>query len=133
MINLNKVDNFPELTRSGRVSVELQAIIDALIDSANTGSRFCLDGVEQGKAYNSMQQRIRAQAKKLNFKVIIRFDADAEKLYFKASRASGQGMIEVSNDQINEDVTETESNGSAEITASSAKIKTGAVKAKVAK
>ena len=70
MISINKVDNFPELTRSGRVNTELQEIISALIESANTGSKFALSGVEPGKAYNSMQQRIRAQSKKLNFKVI---------------------------------------------------------------
>lgn len=86
MINLTKVDTFPELTRSGRVSNELQAIINALIDSANNGERFALSGVEAGKAYNSMQQRIRAQAKKLNFKVVIRFDAESQKLYFKATK-----------------------------------------------
>jgi hypothetical protein len=33
-----------------------------------------------------MQQRISAQAKKMNFKVVIRFDAQEEKLYFKASK-----------------------------------------------
>ena len=129
MINLNKVDNFPELTRSGRVSGELQLIIDALVDSANNGSRFCLDGVEKGKAYNSIQQRIRAQAKKLNFKVIIRFDADACKLYFKASRANGQEkfevqpMIEDAPMQVQQEV----------VTTSDAKIKTATVKAKAAK
>lgn len=87
MVNLTKVDNFPELTRSGRVSKELQAIIDALIESANTGDRFALTGIKAGKAYNSMQQRIRAQAKNLNLKVVIRFDAENEKLYFKSSRS----------------------------------------------
>lgn len=131
MINLNKVENFPELTRSGRVSGELQAIIDALVDSANNGSRFCLDGVEPGKAYNSMQQRIRAQAKKLNFKVIIRFDADAEKLYFKASRAAGQEMVPVTQIVSDEVIETTEM--ATEVTASSAKIKTAPVKAKIAK
>jgi len=88
MINLSKVDTFPELTRSGRVSEELQAIINALNESANNGERFALSGVEAGKAYNSMQQRIRAQAKKLNYKVIILFDATAQKLYFQATRVS---------------------------------------------
>jgi hypothetical protein len=86
MFNLTKVDTFPELTRSGRVSAELQQIINALTDSANNGERFALTGIEPGKAYNSMQQRIRAQAKKLNLKVIIRFEASEQKLYFKASR-----------------------------------------------
>ena len=85
MINLSKVDNFPELSRSGRVSNELQQIINALHESANNGDRFALTGIEPGKAYNSMQQRIRAQAKKLNFKVVIRFDANEKKLYFKAT------------------------------------------------
>lgn len=128
MINLNKVDTFPELTRSGRVSGELQALIDALVDSANNGSRFCLDGVEAGKAYNSMQQRIRAQAKKLNFKVIIRFDAEASKLYFKASRANGQEMTPVTNVVSVEPIMADE----APVTAADAKIKP-AVKAKAVK
>ena len=85
MINLSKVENFPELTRSGRVSDELQQIIDALIASSTNGDRFALTGIQPGKAYNSMQQRIRAQAKKLNLKVVIRFDASEQKLYFKAT------------------------------------------------
>lgn len=88
MINLTKVDHFPELTRNGRVSEELQAIIDALVESSNTGDRFALTGVKSGKAYNSMQQRIRAQAKNLSLKVIIRYDAQQEKLYFKANRSA---------------------------------------------
>jgi len=85
MINLSKVDSFPELTRSGRVSEELQQIINALVSSSENGDRFALTGIEAGKAYNSMQQRIRAQAKKLNLKVVIRFDASEQKLYFKAT------------------------------------------------
>ena len=80
MFSLDKVDTFPELTRSGRVSEELNSIIDALLESANTGARFAISGVIPGKPYNSMQQRIRAQAKKHNLKVIIRFDADDMKL-----------------------------------------------------
>jgi len=83
---LNKVDNFPEISRSGRVSEELQAIISALNESVKTGDKFCIDNVLAGKPYNSMQQRIRAQAKKLNYKIVIRYDADNSKLYFKASR-----------------------------------------------
>lgn len=88
MISISKVDTFPELTRTGRVSNELQQIIDALIASSNNGDRFALSGVQPGKAYNSMQQRIRAQAKKLNLKVVIRFDAEEQKLYFKATNNS---------------------------------------------
>lgn len=85
MFELSKVDNFPELTRSGRVSDELQGIIDALLQSASNGDRFAISGVHPDKPYNSLQQRIRAQAKKHNLKVIIRYDADDLKLYFKAS------------------------------------------------
>ena len=85
MININKVDSFPEITRNGRVSAELQIIIDALLDSAKTGDKFCIDGVVKGKQYNSMQQRVRAQAKKLNLDVLIRHDSTEAKLYFKAT------------------------------------------------
>lgn len=133
MINLSKVENFPELTRSGRVSSELQSIIDALVESANNGSRFAISGVEPGKSYNSMQQRIRAQASKLNFKVVIRFDADDQKLYFKASKASGQPMVPVMNEnEINNDanieVTNTEAKAS-----DIKSVKTQASKAKITK
>ena len=83
-LKMNKVENFPEITRAGRQSEDLQAIIEALHESVKTGQKFSLT-VEPGNPYNSMQQRIRAQAKKLNFKVVIRFDANEKKLYFKAT------------------------------------------------
>lgn len=85
-LNIQKVDKFPEISRSGRVSEELQLIIDSIVESAKTGEKFCITGVEKGKAYNSMQQRIRAQAKKLGYNIVIRFDADTSSLYFKASK-----------------------------------------------
>lgn len=85
-ININKVEKFPEISRSGRVSEELQMIIDALNESVKTGEKFCIDGVLKGKPYNSMQQRVRAQAKKLGYNIVIRFDANESKLYFKASK-----------------------------------------------
>lgn len=85
MINLTKVDSFPEITRNGRVSRELQMIIDALLDSAKSGDKFCIENIVKGKQYNSMQQRVRAQAKKLNLDVIIRHDSEESKLYFKAT------------------------------------------------
>lgn len=84
-INIQKVDKFPEISRSGRVSDELQMIIDALHESVKTGDKFCITGVEKGKPYNSMQQRIRAQAKKLGYNIVIRFDADSNRLFFKAT------------------------------------------------
>lgn len=84
-INIQKVDKFPEISRSGRVSEELQAIIDALHESVKTGDKFCIANVQKGKPYNSMQQRIRAQAKKLGYNIVIRFDADSSSLFFKAT------------------------------------------------
>ena len=84
-ISIQKVDNFPEISRSGRISEELQMIIQALNESVNTGDKFCIKGIEKGKAYNSMQQRIRAQAKKLGYNIVIRFDAADGSLFFKAS------------------------------------------------
>lgn len=85
-INIQKADKFPDISRSGRVSEELQLIIDALKQSVESNEKFCIKGVEKGKAYNSMQQRIRAQAKKLGFNIVIRFDAADSALYFKASK-----------------------------------------------
>lgn len=90
MFSITKVDHFPEITRQGRTSEELQAIINALEDSASKGERFCIGGIDSGNAYNSMQQRIRAQAKKLNLKVTIRFDKDECNLYFKAARMGAE-------------------------------------------
>lgn len=84
MFNIEKVDSFPEISRSGRTSEELQMIVAALKSSAENGERYCISDITKGNAYNSMQQRIRAQSKKMNLKVLVRFDAESEKLYFKA-------------------------------------------------
>lgn len=92
-ISIEKVENFPEISRSGRVSGELQLIIDALVESANTGEKFCIKGVEKGKAYNSMQQRIRAQAKKLGYNIVIRYDAIESALFFKATVNSNKTSV----------------------------------------
>lgn len=85
-INISKVDSLPEISRVGRKSESLMKIIEALNESVKTGAPFRLDGVKAGNAYNSMQQRIRAQAKNLNLKVVVRFDAANEALYFQASK-----------------------------------------------
>lgn len=90
MINIQKTENFPEISRSGRVSEELQAIIDSLHESAKTGDKFCITGVVKGKAYNSMQQRVRAQAKKLGYNIVIRYEADTESLFFKATSLNAE-------------------------------------------
>jgi hypothetical protein len=83
---LNKVDTLPEISRAGRKSEELNMIIAALNESVNDGNPFRIDGIEAGNAYNSMQQRIRAQAKKLGYKIVIRFDSTTDALFFKATR-----------------------------------------------
>jgi hypothetical protein len=83
-LEITTVDNFPQITRSGRTSAELQQIIDSLVESSNTGKTFAISNVEQGKKFNSLQQRIRAQAKKLELKVTIHFDKNEGKLYYKS-------------------------------------------------
>jgi formate-dependent phosphoribosylglycinamide formyltransferase (GAR transformylase) len=93
MFNIEKVDSFPEISRSGRTSEELQMIVSSLKSSAENGERYCISGITKGNAYNSMQQRIRAQSKKMNLKVVIRFDAEAEKLYFKAHHMNDESPV----------------------------------------
>ena len=85
---LNKVDTLPEISRAGRKSEELNMIIAALNESVNDGNPFRIDGIEAGNAYNSMQQRIRAQAKKLGYNIVIRFDAIEGSLFFKATNTT---------------------------------------------
>lgn len=82
-MNIKKVDTFPEITRTGRTSAELQMIIDSLLASAKNGDIFSILNVEEGKKFNSLQQRIRAQAKKLNLKVTIHYDRNTSSLFFK--------------------------------------------------
>jgi len=90
---MNKVEDFPEITRSGKQSEDLQAIVSALHESASSGQKFSLF-VEPGNAYNSMQQRIRAQAKKFGYKIIIRYDSVKKELFFKANRG-GNAFVTV--------------------------------------
>jgi hypothetical protein len=97
-ISIQKVDNFPEISRSGRVSEELQMIIEALNESVKTGDKFCIKGIEKGKAYNSMQQRIRAQAKKLGYNIVIRFDANDSSLFFKATLETSDNVSVTANE-----------------------------------
>jgi hypothetical protein len=85
MFQVNKVDSLPEISRAGRKSEELNAIIDALKQSVKNNTVFNIVGIKPGNAYNSMQQRIRAQAKKLGYKIVIRFDSVNEALFFQAS------------------------------------------------
>ena len=85
-MQIKEAMNFPVISRTGRTSAELQMIIDTLVLSSKTGSPFSITSIEAGKKYNSMQQRIRAQAKKLGFKIVIRFDSTSKSLFFKATR-----------------------------------------------
>lgn len=81
-LNIKSVDSFPQITRSGRTSAELQEIINSLIESSKTGKTFMIENVEEGKKFNSLQQRIRAQAKKLELSVKIHFDKNTSSLYY---------------------------------------------------
>jgi len=85
-IKINKVNTLPEIVRSGRTSPELAMIIEAINNSVKNNQTFSLEGIEPGNAFNSMQQRIRAQAKKLGYKVVIRYDAAKKTLFFMASK-----------------------------------------------
>lgn len=87
-LKLTTVDKLPEISRSGRTSPELNMIIEALNNSAKNNQNFRLDGIEPGNAFNSMQQRIRAQAKKLGYKITIRYDSNGKVLFFKASKST---------------------------------------------
>jgi hypothetical protein len=91
-MQINEASNFPVISRSGRTSAELQQIIDTLVQSSENGKAYSIAGVQSGKRYNSMQQRIRAQAKKLNLQVQIHFDKVNETLYF---RVPGKDDMEV--------------------------------------
>lgn len=87
-LEITSVDNFPQITRSGRTSAELQQIIDSLIESSKTGKVFMIAKVEEGKKFNSLQQRIRAQAKKLDIRVMIHFDKTNNELYYKCASSN---------------------------------------------
>lgn len=94
-MEIKKADKFPVISRTGRTSAELQMIIDTLVLSSNTGSPYSITSIEAGKKYNSMQQRIRAQAKKLGLGVEIHFDKTNSTLYFRVPVSS-----EIENAQI---------------------------------
>lgn len=82
-LNIQTVDTFPQITRSGRTSAELQQIINSLLESSKSGQSYMIANVEEGKKFNSLQQRIRAQAKKLDVKVVIHFDKNQKALYYR--------------------------------------------------
>jgi hypothetical protein len=82
-LEIKEVDVFPKSTRSGRISEELQQIINSLTESSKSGKTFVISNVEQGKKFNSLQQRIRTQAKKMDIKVMIHFDKSTGELYYK--------------------------------------------------
>lgn len=87
-MEIKQADKFPVISRTGRTSAELQMIIDTLVMSGKTGSPFSITNIEAGKKYNSMQQRIRAQAKKLGLNVEIHFDKVNSTLYFRVPVSS---------------------------------------------
>jgi hypothetical protein len=99
-LKVTKVDKLPEISRAGRKSEELNMIIDALKQSVSTNAVFNIVGIKAGNAYNSMQQRIRAQAKKLGYKIVIRFDSVNETLFFQATAMPKETIIGVTEDKL---------------------------------
>lgn len=99
-LSINKVDKLPEISRAGRRSEELNMIIESLKQSVNTNSVFNIVGIKSGNAYNSMQQRIRAQAKKLGYKIVIRFDSVNETLYFQATQSNKEKITKIGSDKL---------------------------------
>ena len=84
MVTINKLQDFPILTRTGRQTEEVVMVREALKESiANDFEAFELTGIPQD-GYNSWQQRIRTQAKKLGINVEVRFSAENETLAFRA-------------------------------------------------
>jgi hypothetical protein len=53
-----------------------------------------IEGVTAGNSYNSMQQRIRTQGKKLGLRVKISHDKNTNELYFKALPADSVDSTE---------------------------------------
>jgi hypothetical protein len=83
-LTIKEVNDFPSIQRS-RANDDLMQIINCLHSSASTGKVYSIENVEAGNAYNSMQQRIRTQAKKHGYRVAISFDKTNSVLYFKAA------------------------------------------------
>ena len=94
MVTISKIEDFPILTRSGRQTEEVVMVRDALKASvANNYEAFELAGVPQ-ENYNSWQQRIRTQAKKLGINVEGRFSPEKETLAFRAKAPKTTGKPE---------------------------------------
>ena len=87
-MQIKEASSFPVISRSCRTSAELQMIIDTLNLSKQSGKPYSIEGVQAGKKYNSMQQRIRAQARKVNVSVEIHYNKETETLYFRVPVSS---------------------------------------------
>ena len=94
MVTINKIQDFPILTRTGRQTEEVVMVREALKESIeNDYEAFELTGIPQD-GYNSWQQRIRTQAKKLGINVEVRFSAENETLAFRAKAPKAPKMTE---------------------------------------
>lgn len=92
-LEITSVDTFPQITRTGRTSAELQQIVDSLMESSKTGKTFVIANVEEGKKFNSLQQRIRTQAKKLELKVMIHFNKNERNVYYKCETVESADSV----------------------------------------
>jgi hypothetical protein len=84
MVSIKKIEDFPILTRTGRQTEEVIMVREALKASIdNDYEAFELEGIPKDN-YNSWQQRIRTQAKRLGINVEVRFSAENGTLAFRA-------------------------------------------------
>lgn len=86
MLTLKTVENIPKPVRGNtRNSDERKQIQDQL----KTGKGTLIEGVETGKAFNNLQQRIRAAGEAIGVKVTITFqkheNGETGDLYFQAT------------------------------------------------
>ena len=94
MVTIKKIEDFPILTRSGRSTEEVVMVREALQASiSNNYEAFELEGIPQDN-YNSWQQRIRTQARKLGINVEVRFSAENETLAFRAKAPKAPKVAE---------------------------------------
>lgn len=84
-MQIKDVKELPPLVRGGgkRASEETRQIQDLL----KTCKPKAIEGIEEGKEYNALSQRIRTAAKSLGMAVEIRYRKDERTLYFQGKTA----------------------------------------------
>jgi hypothetical protein len=85
-MDIKDVTELPPLVRGGgkRTSEETLQLQELL----QTFKPKAIEGVEEGKAYNSLSQRIRTAAKAIGITVEIRYRKDEQTLYFQGKQSN---------------------------------------------